>query len=307
MSTPSPSRPRVFIAIAVLAVPVTAHADVLSINDAQDAMIFGAPPVGGSTNASQYTDTTMASGAGPAMFAGADGSGNIKRFLIQFDLSSIPAGSTITSATLTLHLAQVAGSGGSGGISADRLFGLYDNLQAWTEGPSARTTAAGVGGTGQGKPRQIGDVTWDYASFNTNSSLAVLWNSGNSHGGNFSSTESDQLDVPSTTALGVGDAFIFASSSGLVADLQNWLDDPSSNDGWMLKSDNLELTATSFIGFWTRDALGEGNTTAVAPFITVTYTPPAGALPEPASLGLLAVAVPAMLIRRRQNSRSKTA
>ena len=272
-------------------------------------MIFGKPPVGGGTP-SQYTDTGNAAGAGPAIFSRyADGSGNIKRSLIQFDLSSIPAGSTITSATITLHLAQVAGSAGSSNTTAnatDRLFGLYANLQPWTEGPSNRTTMPGVGGTGQGAPRQNGDVTWDYASFNSNASLAILWNNGNSHGGNFSSTESDQLDVPVGATLAIGGALTFPTSAGLIADVQNWLNNPTSNDGWLLKSDNLELTPTSFLGFWTREAVSEGNdpSQATAPTLSVTFTPPVGAVPEPASLGLIALAAPALVVRRRHPSRS---
>ena len=311
MSPESRSSRLALVAVAALTLPLAARADVATISDSQDAMIFGKPPVGGGTP-SQYTDTGNASGAGPAIFAGADGSGNIKRSLVQFNLASIPAGSTITSATLTLHVAQVAGSAGNSNTTTnatDRLFGLYANLQPWTEGPSNRTTVPGVGGTGQGAARQNGDVTWDYASFNSNSSLAVLWNNGNSTGGNFSSTESDQLDVPVGATLAIGGALTFPTSSGLVADVQNWLDDPSSNDGWLLKSDNLELTPTSFLGFWTREAVSEGNdpNIAVAPFITVTFTPPAGAAPEPASLGLIALAAPALLIRRRRQSRSMNA
>lgn len=305
-----PLSPRLaLVAVAALTLPLAARADIVSIADSHDAMIFGKPPVGGGTP-SQYTDTGNAAGAGPAIFAGADGSSNIKRGLIQFDLSSIPAGSTITSATVTLHLAQVAGSAGNSNTTAnatDRLFGLYANLQPWTEGPSNRTTVPGVGGTGQGAPRQNGDVTWDYASYNSNSSLAVLWNNGTSHGGNFSSTESDQLEVPLNATLAIGGAFTFQSSAGLVADVQNWLNHPAANDGWLLKSDNLELTPTSFLGFWTREAVSEGNdpSQAIAPTLSVTFTPPAGsAVPEPASLGSIALAAPALLVRRRQSARS---
>jgi hypothetical protein len=304
-----PLSPRFALAVAALTLPLAARADVLNISDSKDAMIFGKKPTTPNPTADQYTDTGNAAGAGPAIFAGADGSSNIKRALIQFDLSSIPTGSTITSATITLYLAQVAGSAGNGNTTAnttDREFGLYANLQPWTEGPSNRTTVPGVGGTGQGVPRGNGDVTWDYASYNTNPALAVLWNNGNSHGGDFSSTESGHLQVPLNATLAIGGAFTFPTSTGLVTDVQNWLDDPTSNDGWLFKSDNLELTPTSFLGFWTREAVSEGNdpSIAIAPTLTVTFTPPTGAVPEPASLGLIALAAPALLIRRRRHSRS---
>src|SRR5262245_49684652 len=79
-----------------------ASATVISIPATKDAMIFGT-----SANA----DTNMSSGKGPGMFAGADGSLNRKRSLIQFDIAgNVPSGAQITSATLTLILGQVAGS-----------------------------------------------------------------------------------------------------------------------------------------------------------------------------------------------------
>ena len=67
---------------------------MVSVGALQDSMIFGT--VAG-------IDTGNASGKGPALFAGADGQGNMKRSLIEFDIgaANIPLGATITGVTMT--------------------------------------------------------------------------------------------------------------------------------------------------------------------------------------------------------------
>jgi hypothetical protein len=265
-------------------------ADVVNLTPSNDAMIFGT---------SAGADTGNASGMGPALFAGADGSSNIKRSMLEFNFSSIPSNATITSATLTLYLGQVAGSsGGTGTVSNafDRQFGLYDLLQPWTEGASGSPTSNNIGGSGQGYPRVNGDVTWDYANYNSTPALATVWGSTASpiHGGNYSSTEKALLDVPVGYSLANNAPFSW-SSAGMAADVQGWVNGTLQNDGWMLKSDNLEGTRTSFLGFWTKDgAVAVGNT-GLTPTLSVTFT-----VPEPASGVLLLAATPLVLLRRRR-------
>jgi hypothetical protein len=68
-------------------------------------------------------------------------------------------------------------------------------------------------------------------------------------GGDFNATE-----IASTTFLSpfsVGQTCSW-SSSGMVNDVQGWVNSSSSYHGWMIKSD-LETTATSFLGWWTVD------------------------------------------------------
>src|ERR1043165_890936 len=52
-----------------------------------------------------YQDATgsTSNGAGPGFFAGLTPSSSIRRGLISFDLTGIPAGSTITAVSLSLH------------------------------------------------------------------------------------------------------------------------------------------------------------------------------------------------------------
>lgn len=272
------------------------NAATISIGASQDAMIFGT-----SANA----DTGNASGKGPALFAGADGSSNKKRSLLEFNVASaIPAGATITDVTLTLTIGQVAGSGGgSGGSGAtitSRNYSLHDNLQQWGEGNSGSPTSTTLGGTGQGYARVNGDSTWDYAFYNSNPAQATTW-AGGQHGGNFAPINSGTLTITNGAA---NSSYSFLSTTGLVADVQSWLDSPSTNFGWMLKSDtgitstgatvDLESTPTSFLGFYSREgAISVTGSAANAPTLTITYTP------EPTSLALVGLSGLVLLRRRK--------
>jgi hypothetical protein len=259
-----------------------ARADVLTVGASQDAMIFAT---------SAGVDTGKASGKGPALFAGADGSSNKKRSLIEFNVSAIPANATITNATVTLYLAQVAGSGGGSGFSGTLTLSLYDLLQSWSEGNSGSPTSASVGGTGQGYAEQNGDSTWTDATYNSNPSLAVPWAT---PGGSFASTASASNTA---TASALNTPYTW-SSTQLAADVQSWVSGTTPNDGWELIS-NLETTPTSFLGFWSKDGAAANNNPAIAPSLSITYTVPA---PEPTTLGLLAVGAMGMMARRRRNT-----
>lgn len=284
---------------ALVALPLCATfaaAEVVNVPASKDAMIFGT-----AANA----DTNNASGKGPAMFAGADGSSNRKRGLMQFDIAAtVPAGAQITNVTLTLYLAQVAGSGagGAGGNVPQRTLNLFDLQQDWGEGTSGSPTSPGVGGTGQGYPRVTGDSSWDYAIYNSADTTAGKWNAGGPdlHGGNFSSTAaaSSTFNLP----YNLNTAYTW-SSAGMVADVQAWLNAPSNNHGWLLKAMSgldannnpvdIESTPTSFLGFWTKDGAAANNNPNIAPVLSVTYV-----VPEPSGFSLLLLSVASVVARR---------
>jgi len=285
--------------LALLIVAFTsasAWATTVTFQAAKDAMIFA-------TKAG--ADTGSASGKGPGLFAGADGGLGIKRSELQFDVSSIPPAATITSATLTLYLAQVAGSGGGpggGGSLPSRNFALYDLRQDWGEGSSGSPTSPSVGGTGQGFPRVTGDSSWDYAFFNSADTTAGKWNQSGTdlHGGNFSSTQSAQSTF---TNFVLNDPYTW-SSPGMVTDIQAWVNGGASNLGWLLKAEtglngsgqtvNLETTSQSFLGFWSKDGAAANSNPNIAPMLTVTYT----LVPEPSTLALVSIAGVSLLVRR---------
>jgi hypothetical protein len=253
----------------IVASALPAQADVMvDIPALQDATLFGASPANNNSS------------SGPGMFVGADGLGNPKRGLIQFNIPAfVPANATITGASLSLVLGQVAGGGGGGGDTTPRTIRLFDVTTSWSGGTNGTTgfPGPGFGGTGQGFPPNPGDATWNFASFNT-----VPWNTPGG-GGDFVATES----ADTTVSQNLNTAYVWGSTAQMVADVQGWLDGTLSNFGWLLKNDS-EATATTFRAFYTREGAIEQNVPQFAPELTVTFTTPT-AVPEPASLSLLAL------------------
>jgi len=257
-----------------------AWADVIvDVPALQDATLFGGSAVNNSSS-------------GPGMFVGADGQSQPKRGLIEFNIPAyVPSNATITGATLTLYLGQVAGSGGSGsgGDQTPRTIRLFDVTTAWAGSTNGTTgfPGPGFGGTGQGFPANIGDATWNDAKFNT-----IPWNTPGG-GGDFVTTESADTLVGQS----VNSAYSWGSTVQMIADVQGWLDGTLPNDGWLLKNDS-ETGQTTFRAFYTREGAIEQGVPQFAPDLVVSFVVPA---PEPSSLGIFAVAALsiALLSRRR--------
>jgi len=68
-----------------------------------------------------------------------------------------------------------------------------------------------------------------------------------------------------TAAVGGTGSYTWGSTTEMVADVQDWLDSPANNFGWIILGD--EATSQSVKGFSTK----EGST---PPMLTVTFTPP---------------------------------
>ena len=155
-------------------------------------------------------DSSFALSAGAAFSfysgrVGTNGGQTLRRGLIAFDLSSIPAGSTITSVSLTLRCSKVPSG------SPAQQIKLHRTLADWGEGTS-------VAFGGGGAPATPGDATW------TNRFYPDLdWAT---PGGEFVATAS-----AAATVGGIG-FYTWNSTPALVADVQAWLDDPTANFGW---------------------------------------------------------------------------
>jgi hypothetical protein len=164
---------------------------------------------------------SISNGSGEYFFAGKTGTGAIRRGLLVFDIAqTIPAGSRVTNATLTLHLSRAA-------AGAPESIELHALLADWGEGTS--DAAANEGGGGAASP---GDATWIHAFSDT-----VLWSS---PGGDFSQTVSASQSVD-----GIG--FYSWSGAGMIADVQSWLDNPQNNFGWILiGNESVAQTAKRF-------------------------------------------------------------
>jgi hypothetical protein len=208
-----------------------------------------------------YQDGTgsLSSGAGPTMFAGLTSQGSIRRGLVSFDVSSIPAGSTITGVTLTMFMSQT--TAGAVNVSLHRV------LDSWGEG----TSNAGING-GAGAAATASDATWLHRFFNT-----TLWTTA---GGDFDPA------VSAVTSVN-GIASYTWSSTQMIAEVQAWVDGTQGNFGWLIQGD--ESTAGSTKRFVTR----EGTTVSQRPALDITY------VPAPASAGVLLGALGMAARRRR--------
>jgi hypothetical protein len=156
----------------------------------------------------ETTDGSLSNGANEAIFCGrlsTAGNGKKLRSVIAFNLSVIPPGSTITSVSLTLHLIQ--------GVGGNQTHSLYKLLKNWGEG-----TSYGAGGLGG--PSTPNDATWIHTFYNTS-----LWTN---PGGDFVPT------VSGSTTVGVFGNFTW-SSEGMKNDVQAWVNDPTTNFGWIMR------------------------------------------------------------------------
>ncbi|MGO9110715.1 MAG: DNRLRE domain-containing protein [Thermoguttaceae bacterium] len=200
-----------------------------------------------------YSDFPNNSNGLGDLFSGLTPQGGLRRALILFDIAdNIPAGATINSVTLELNLVN------DNAVTSAATFALHALSDSWGEGTSD--------GTGEGAPATTGDATWNDRFFS-----AVAWSTS---GGDFASVTSGTESIG--TALG---EYTFASQPGMVSDVQEWLNSPATNDGWILMASN-EATGVSAMEFGSRTSSSE-------PTLTVNFTP----VPEPATLTLLGSAL----------------
>ena len=253
---------------------------VVNLPAVQDATLLGGSDA-----------TTNNSLADPGMFVGTDGQGNPKRGLLQFNIASnIPAGATITAVTLQLTVGQVAGSGGGsgGGGSSAETIGLFDETHAWGQ-PANIAGAKSFGGTGHGAAPQNGDATWNFAFYNSTPASATPWTVA---GGNWTASSTDIADAAVTGTL---TSFTW-SSPAMIADVQKWLNNPTSNFGWLLKNAD-ETDPTDFRAFWSAQGAAANNAPATAPDLIVTF------VPEPGGIFLLIIGAPLLWRRGRKIGR----
>lgn len=188
----------------------------------------------------------LSGGLSPTFFVGRTGqaAGSIRRGLIAFDVASaIPVGARITSVKLTLSMKLNAAGGRPSQISLHRV------LADWGEGKS---NSAG----GRGAPAVEGDATWIHTFY-----PKTLWAT---PGGDYATEGS-----ASQAVAGVG-VYTWGSTPQMVADVQDWLDSPKKNFGWLLLGDETQgATAKVFQSLQSEDAQAR-------PVLTVTFTLPTG-------------------------------
>ena len=182
-------------------------------------------------------------GAGIYFFAGRNGASNgnsIQRALLHFNLGNIPAGSTITSATLSLFCNKVGFT--TTGIA------LYKLTSDWGEG-----TSDAEGNEGPGVTATTGDATWNQRFYPTSN-----WST---PGGSYIST------FTTTTAAVNAGTTVSVSGAGLLADVQNMVNNPTANFGWLIAASDEEPTNTA-----KRFVSRNNSIAAQRPTLNITYT-----------------------------------
>lgn len=217
------------IALAAAALP--APADSVTLRPVADATLIQP------SDGNQY-----ALGAAYSVYCGrvgVNGQGTFRRALLRFDLSSVPPGSTVVSASLRVYMSQTS--------SGAHVCGLHRVLESWGEGASFAFGGAGA-------PPEPNDATWSYRSW-----PSVQWSA---PGGVF-------MPSPSATrSIGAIGSYTWASTPALVADVQGWVDAPPSNHGWAIVGNEAVLETAK------RFESRESGDVSRHPTLVVTFTPP---------------------------------
>jgi hypothetical protein len=189
--------------------------------------------------------TGNSNGAGEDFTAGRlNRSSAVRRGLLKFDFSSIPAGAIVTAASLTLVLNKTL----SGAIDIS----LHKVNVSWGEGSSIAIGNS----SGQGVPAQNNDATWLCSSSNGAGGCITSWTLA---GGDY------QVVPTATTAVADLGAYVW-SGTQLLADVQQWVNNSATNYGWLIRSDEI------ISGSAKRFASRTNSVVTDRPSLSVTYT-----------------------------------
>lgn len=250
-----------------LAIAEVATAATVSFTSIKDNSIFSetiplqVPPVN-------------SNGLGGSFHTGRSGTAaSLRRGLILFDISAhVPPLATINSVQLKLTVTEVPTNATAPNLVPVSLHRLVSD---WGEGTS---DAGEDAGSGSGAPATTGDATWEYRFYNSSSWTTL--------GGDFVGAASASQSV--AKSIGITPLW---QSAGMIADVQTWLDDPSSNLGWIVIGNETADRTTRRFG--SKDS-ADAN---LRPVLTIDFTP----APEPNSAVLALIGIAMGIGVRRRN------
>lgn len=155
------------------------------------------------------------------VLAGRTQNGPYTRALYRFALSNIPASAVIQSAVLQLEVTRQPTDAGA----VNSAFSLHRVLKPWGEG-----TNVAIANPGQGTPATGGDATWTHSFYPTQAWPAP----GGAAGLDYVSTGSSFQFIYGPDLS----PYRFESTPEMVGDVQEWVNHPQSNFGWMLIGDD---------------------------------------------------------------------
>ena len=171
-------------------------------------------------------------GATQSFAAGNTATPDPARALIRFDLSTaLPAGARVSGVSLRLPVVRTAR------FPEPATFALHRLLVDWGEGNKGANVVTDIGALASS-----GEATWS-ARFHAQQSWAAP---GAAPAMDFVARASSSADITGTLLL------VFDSTGDLIADVQRWLDNPSSNFGWLLK-DQFESIGSTARRFGSRE------------------------------------------------------
>lgn len=250
---------------ALLAVSNDGRAATITLGASQDGTIY-----------SNHID--RGSGGGNALIVGTNGRDAPRRALIAFDVAGqLPSGAMIQNVKLTMVMGQLPTEPEE--FATIELHGL---TSSWGEGTTQLQNPPNdsFGGMGQGAPAHNGDVTWSSRFWGA---APMPWTT---PGGDFDASVSGAAAI----GLPIDVPYSWESTPAMVADVQEWLDNPADNRGWILKNVD-ETSMSTFRVFYSRQT----TTAAWRPQLTIEYQE----TPEPASLAMVSVAVIGGVVARR--------
>jgi hypothetical protein len=257
---------RVVSLFTLLAISNDSRAATITLGASQDGTIY-----------SNHVD--RGSGGGNALIVGTNGRDDPRRALIEFDVAGqLPAGAIIESVKLTMVMGQLPTAPEE--ISTIELHRL---TSSWGEGTTQQQNPPNdsFGGMGQGAPAHNGDVTWSSRFWGA---TPTPWTT---PGGDFDASVSGAAAI----GLPIDVPYSWESTPAMVADVQEWLDNPAANYGWIMKNVD-ETSMSTFRVFYSRQTA----TAALRPQLTIEYQ----MVPEPASLALVGSAGASCLVARRR-------